>query len=204
MIFTTPAWTPQIASIPDSIPIADFVMKRDHVLYRWSDHEPTWVCALSGKSYNMSIIRERVKALLSSLCRDLHWLPNDGSPSDKVIGIFCSNTVCFFLFCSFIYFLSFLFLARKRSIFPAADRGWLTIKNKKNTQILDWLSDYRMGDPSSGRNLFAPAPNKLGSGNQKTRRLGSMQGYVHLSRVAIHMQWSSGFGRVGHLSSRSA
>jgi hypothetical protein len=94
MVFKTPAWVPQIStSVPDSVLVGDFVTKRDHNLYDWSDEKPTTICALSGGSYNMREIRDRVSSLSQSLSKDLGWLPNQGSPWDKVVGICSFNTV---------------------------------------------------------------------------------------------------------------
>ena len=94
MIFNTPSWTPQLSiPIPESNLVGDFVMERDHKLYRWSDDAPSIVCALSGKSYNMREIRDQVSYLSRGLAKRLAWSPNKGSPRGKVVGILSYNTV---------------------------------------------------------------------------------------------------------------
>ena len=72
MVFNTPSWVPQIStSVPDSVLVGDFVTNRDHNLCDWSDEKPTTICALSGGSYNMREIRDRVSSLSQSLSKNL-------------------------------------------------------------------------------------------------------------------------------------
>ncbi|KAL5044870.1 hypothetical protein BDW71DRAFT_198752 [Aspergillus fruticulosus] len=68
-----------------SSPIHEFLIKRDNRrLYHWSTETPELVCAVSGQSYTITAIAER-----------LGLSPNTGSPWDKVIGVFISNTLNF-------------------------------------------------------------------------------------------------------------
>ncbi|KAL4985686.1 hypothetical protein BDW68DRAFT_189429 [Aspergillus falconensis] len=68
-----------------SSPIHEFLIKRDNRrLYHWSTETPALVCAVSGQSYTITAIAER-----------LGLSPNTGSPWDKVIGVFISNTLNF-------------------------------------------------------------------------------------------------------------
>ncbi|KAL4995967.1 hypothetical protein BDV10DRAFT_122716 [Aspergillus recurvatus] len=98
MVFTPPAWGPEMMAIPASSPIHEFLIKRDNRhLYSWSTEKPALVCAVSGQSYTITTIAERVDALARSLGRELGWSPNTGSPWDKVIGIFSFNTLDFLI-----------------------------------------------------------------------------------------------------------
>lgn len=94
MIFTPPAWGPEMMAIPASCPIHEFLIQRDsRHLYEWSEEKPALVCAVSGQSYTIKAIADRVDALARSLGRELGWSPNTGSPWSKVVGIFSFNTV---------------------------------------------------------------------------------------------------------------
>ncbi|KAL5343854.1 hypothetical protein BJX70DRAFT_351911 [Aspergillus crustosus] len=98
MVFTPPEWGSQMRPIPDSVPIHEFLFKRENRdLYNWKEDTPTLTCAQSGKSYTFKTIQERVDALSRSLSHELGWSPNAGSPWDKVIGIFSFNTIDFLI-----------------------------------------------------------------------------------------------------------
>lgn len=73
--------------------MGDFVTKRNHTLYEWSDEKPVVIENFSGTSYNMREIRNRVSALSRSLSKELGWLPNKSSPWEKIVGICSLNTV---------------------------------------------------------------------------------------------------------------
>ncbi|KAL4910502.1 hypothetical protein BDW74DRAFT_184412 [Aspergillus multicolor] len=98
MIFTPPAWGPSMSAIPDSTPIHEFLMQRDNKnLYNWSAEKPALTCAVSGQSYTIQTIAERVEALARALGKELGWTPNEGSPWEKVVGIFSFNTLDFLI-----------------------------------------------------------------------------------------------------------
>ncbi|KAL4928071.1 uncharacterized protein BDV17DRAFT_298800 [Aspergillus undulatus] len=98
MIFTPPTWGREMMPIPDSSPIYDFLVQRDNRhLYNWTEGSQTLACAHSGRSYTLNDIQSRVDALSRSLSHELGWSPNEGSPWDKVIGIFSFNTIDFLI-----------------------------------------------------------------------------------------------------------
>lgn len=96
MVFTSPAWVPEIGcKIPTSIPVGQFVLEgRRSTLPQPSD-KAAFLCAVSGKSYSIQQLEDCVESLAKSLCNELEWSPNRGSSWDKVIGIFCVNTVSY-------------------------------------------------------------------------------------------------------------
>lgn len=94
MEFHTPSWVPQITvPIPDDKLVGDFVVERKHRLYEWSADKPTIVCALSGRSYTIDDVRNRVSNLSKGLSKRLGWSPNKNSVWNKVVGILSYNTV---------------------------------------------------------------------------------------------------------------
>lgn len=52
------------------------------------------VCASTGTTFSMQDVRERVESLARSLCHEFKWQPNEGTPWDKVVGVFSLNAVC--------------------------------------------------------------------------------------------------------------
>ena len=94
MEFRTPSWVPHLSvPTPDNKLAGDFVVERKHDLYKWSNDTPTVVCALSGKSYTMNDVKDRVTNLSKGLSQRLGWSPNKDSPWNKVVGILSYNTV---------------------------------------------------------------------------------------------------------------
>ena len=53
-----------------------------------------FTCGLSGKSYSALEVKDRVSLLRRSLAQEFAWKPNEGSEFDRVIGIYCLNSVC--------------------------------------------------------------------------------------------------------------
>ncbi|KAL4880710.1 hypothetical protein BJY04DRAFT_207902 [Aspergillus karnatakaensis] len=98
MIFTPPEWGREMMPIPESLPIYEFLLKRDsRQIYNITEGRATLTCAQSDKSYTLETIQERVDALSRSLGHELGWSPNEGSSWDKVIGIFSFNTIDFLI-----------------------------------------------------------------------------------------------------------
>ena len=92
MVFTSPSWVPPLQSIPDSTLVGDFVLDGPQAPDA-SDDTPLLACADSGKTYTLAEIKEKVDFLSRALSRELGWLPNEGDPWDKVLGIYSFNTV---------------------------------------------------------------------------------------------------------------
>lgn len=94
MEFHTPSWVPQVSVlIPDDKLVGDFVVERKHNLFELSDEKPAVVCALSGKSYTIPDIKNRVSNLSKALSKRFGWSPNSDSPWNKVVAILSPNTV---------------------------------------------------------------------------------------------------------------
>jgi len=97
MVFKTAEWVGDLPFEPPSNTlVADFLFTQ-----LWPGTGPTQdgavsgmlVCAVTGASWSMPKIRDRVDLLARSLCKRLDWQPNIGSPWNKVVGIFSVNTV---------------------------------------------------------------------------------------------------------------
>lgn len=95
MVFKTAEWVGDLPFDPPAKTlVGDFLFNQS-----WPGQVPgadangTLVCASTGASLSMQVVRERVDFLARSLCQQLKWQPNEGSPAQKVIGIFSVNAV---------------------------------------------------------------------------------------------------------------
>ena len=95
MVFTPPAWAPKLSQVPDNIPISEFMLNESYGRYPLNQARDPFTCGFTGKSYSASQVVDRVEHLTRGLAKELGWKPNEGSEWDKVLGIFCYNTVCF-------------------------------------------------------------------------------------------------------------
>lgn len=92
MVFTPPSWVPQITcEVPDSVPIGDFTLSGNSESH--AGGRPPLVDGITGKSYSLETLRERVDWTARGLAKELGWSPNEGSPWDKVVAINSLNTV---------------------------------------------------------------------------------------------------------------
>ena len=74
---------------PDWLTVGDFVLGTKGAP---GDKAP-FVDPLSNQTYTIETLRLRVDHLARGLAEDLNWSPNEGSPWDKVVGVFSLNTV---------------------------------------------------------------------------------------------------------------
>lgn len=94
MIFEAPLRVPPLPfAPPDTIPVGDFVLNGDPSISEDVRRRPVLTDALSGVSYTRAELKQKVEALARSLCREFGWSPNQGSPNEKVVGIFSLNTL---------------------------------------------------------------------------------------------------------------
>ncbi|KAL2825067.1 hypothetical protein BDW59DRAFT_146767 [Aspergillus cavernicola] len=100
MVFSTPSWVPQIpCEIPDSVTVGQFALEGNASLPPQCGGKPPFVDAITGKSYSTKTLLERVELLSRALAQELGWSPNEGSPEDKVVGVYSWNTLDFFVLC---------------------------------------------------------------------------------------------------------
>lgn len=95
MVFHPPVWVPKLdpASIPDSIPICDFMLDEKYGRHPLSKSKAPFTCGLTGAEYSTLEVRDRVDKLARALSKELSWKVNQGSEWDKVAGVFSVNTV---------------------------------------------------------------------------------------------------------------
>ncbi|XDG05069.1 hypothetical protein ABKA04_004684 [Annulohypoxylon sp. FPYF3050] len=99
MICTSPSWVPLVGGEdPDSKPVYEYLTDQAAAISRPTSKAP-FVDALSGKSYSIRDVATRVEWLARSIARYTGWLPNCGSPYDKVVAIHSLNTIDYFVIC---------------------------------------------------------------------------------------------------------
>ncbi|KAI0413270.1 hypothetical protein F5X98DRAFT_352530 [Xylaria grammica] len=94
MVFTPPAWVPQLPfDPPDSIPLHEFIGNERYGRQPFGRSQNPFTCGLTGKTYTHAEMRERQELLARSLSKRLGWRPNEDTPWDKVIGLYSLNSI---------------------------------------------------------------------------------------------------------------
>jgi hypothetical protein len=93
MVFKAPSWVPQMVDPPDSVSICDFMLTEHYGRYPLGYSRNPFTCGVTGKTYSMLDVKERVDYLARGLAKELGWKPNQGGEWDKVIAVWSPNTV---------------------------------------------------------------------------------------------------------------
>ncbi|KAK0371273.1 AMP-binding enzyme [Colletotrichum limetticola] len=93
MLFVPDQSLPQLPSIPDTVPLCDFMFDEQYGRHPVATSLDPYTCGLSGSSISAQEQKGRVEALARSLAQEFGWSVNQGSEFDKVVGIFALNTV---------------------------------------------------------------------------------------------------------------
>ncbi|KAH8663346.1 AMP-binding enzyme [Ilyonectria robusta] len=94
MVFTPPAWVPQLPiDPPDSITIAEFMSNETYGRYPIVKSRNPYTCGLTGKTYSAAEVIEREHCLARGIGQALGFDPYDGSEWDRVVAIFSLNTI---------------------------------------------------------------------------------------------------------------
>ncbi|KAL2211451.1 acetyl-CoA synthetase-like protein [Sarocladium strictum] len=94
MVFYPPSWVPKLSTeIPDSIPIAEFLRNEKYGRRPVAKSRNPFTCGLTGRTRSFDEFFHRSDCLAKAISKRTGWTPNDGTPWDKVIGIFSFNTI---------------------------------------------------------------------------------------------------------------
>lgn len=93
MVFLPSKESGQLAPIPDSISISEFMLNEKYGRVPHSSSRDPYTCGLTGKSYSSQEVTNHVDSLARSLSKELGWAPNEGSEWDKTMAVFAVNTV---------------------------------------------------------------------------------------------------------------
>lgn len=78
---------------PDNITLEEFIQSEKHGRAATSVSKNPFTCGLSGRTYSVQEMRQRVDYLSRALAKELGISANSGTEWDKVLGIFALNTV---------------------------------------------------------------------------------------------------------------
>ncbi|KAF4946672.1 hypothetical protein FSARC_14136 [Fusarium sarcochroum] len=96
MVFSSPSWVPPLPiDPPDSIPIAEFMKNEAYGRFPIAKSRDPFTCGITHRSYSASQVFQRAEYIARALAKRLQWQPNEGTPWDKVVGIFSLNTIDF-------------------------------------------------------------------------------------------------------------
>ncbi|KAL9945749.1 hypothetical protein ACHAQF_006395 [Verticillium nonalfalfae] len=94
MVFTSPAWVPKLPiDPPDSITIDEFMNTEKYGRYAGAKSRNPYTCGLTGKTYTIPEVRQRVDHLSRAIGKKLDFAPNEGTEWDKVVALFSLNTI---------------------------------------------------------------------------------------------------------------
>ncbi|KAB5547282.1 hypothetical protein GE09DRAFT_206609 [Coniochaeta sp. 2T2.1] len=94
MVFVPPSWVPKLPfDPPDSIPISEFMDNEAYGRHPLSKSRNPFTCGLSGKTYTTAEAFQRRELLARALAKIMGWTPNDGTPWEKVVGVFSFNNI---------------------------------------------------------------------------------------------------------------
>ncbi|KAM5472439.1 hypothetical protein MauCBS54593_003030 [Microsporum audouinii] len=106
MVFYPPASAGKLPQVPDSIPICDFMLDEKNGRMPFASSRDPFVCGLTGRTYSIAQVVERVDVLSRALAKEFGWHPNQGSEWDKVVGIYSFNSIDYLVLCWAIHKLS--------------------------------------------------------------------------------------------------
>lgn len=93
MVFLPHPSAGQLGTVPDDIPISEFMLNEKHGRLAHDQSRDPFTCGLSGKSYSSRQVVDRVDHIARGLAKEFGWSPNNGTEWDKTIAVFSLNSV---------------------------------------------------------------------------------------------------------------
>ncbi|KAH7358503.1 luciferin 4-monooxygenase [Plectosphaerella cucumerina] len=107
MVFTSPSWVPPMPiEIPDSVSLDEFMLTEKHGRVPFAQSKNPFICGLTGKTYTIDEIRQRVTHLARAIAKRLDFAPNEGTEWDKVVALFSLNTIDYIPFAHAVHRLA--------------------------------------------------------------------------------------------------
>ncbi|EGD87757.1 hypothetical protein H112_04224 [Trichophyton rubrum D6] len=106
MVFYPPAGAGKLPRVPDDIPICDFILDEANGRMPFAESRDPFVCGLTGRTYSISQVAERVDVLSRALAREFGFHPNQGTEWEKVVGIYSFNSIDYLVLCWAVHRLS--------------------------------------------------------------------------------------------------
>ncbi|CAI6084219.1 unnamed protein product [Clonostachys chloroleuca] len=93
MVFRPPPWVPPLPEIPDSITVAEFISNDKYGRHPIKTSRRPFTCGMTGRSYTIEEVNERVNSLAKSLHAILKFDVEGGTEWDRVVAIYSLNTI---------------------------------------------------------------------------------------------------------------
>ncbi|KAJ2904879.1 uncharacterized protein MKZ38_006920 [Zalerion maritima] len=94
MVFEAPAWVPKVPiEIPDSITLEEFMASEKYGRRPAAKSRNPYTCGITGRTYTAVEVIDRTRNIAKAIAKRTGWTPNEGTPWDKVVGIFSLNTI---------------------------------------------------------------------------------------------------------------
>ncbi|KAK0624236.1 hypothetical protein B0T14DRAFT_517716 [Immersiella caudata] len=94
MVFYPPPWVPQLPiDPPDSIPIYEFMRDGKYGRRPFSKSRNPFTCGLTGRTFTHKEFFHRTESLAKAIAKRMGWTPAEGTPWDKVVGVFSLNSI---------------------------------------------------------------------------------------------------------------
>lgn len=93
MVFLPDKKFGELPTVPDSIPICEFMLNEKYGRRAHDESRDPYTCGLTGKSYSSREIVSRVDQIARGLAKEFGWKPNQGSEWDKTFAFFALNTI---------------------------------------------------------------------------------------------------------------
>lgn len=93
MPFNPPSSSLPLPEVPDSISVERFLLDEKYGRAAFSSARPPFTCALTGTSYSVAEVKQRVDYLSRALSHELGFKPHEGTEWDKVVGCFSMNSI---------------------------------------------------------------------------------------------------------------
>ncbi|PGH20386.1 hypothetical protein AJ80_03654 [Polytolypa hystricis UAMH7299] len=106
MVRVSPSWVPALPTIPDDIPISEFMLNELYGRHPLGYSRHPFTCGLSGRTYSFLEVADRVDALARGLAEELGWDPTANTEWDKVIGVYSYNSIDYLTLCWAIHRLA--------------------------------------------------------------------------------------------------
>ncbi|PNP82033.1 hypothetical protein FNYG_04594 [Fusarium nygamai] len=95
MVFESPAWARALPPVPlpDSITVEEFMYSEKHGRKSLELSRNPYTCGLTGQTYTVVEVRERVDSMARAIAKRLDWSVANGMEWDKVACVFSWNTI---------------------------------------------------------------------------------------------------------------
>jgi acyl-CoA synthetase (AMP-forming)/AMP-acid ligase II len=93
MVFLPDKKFGELGTVPDSIPICEFMLNEKYGRAAHEKSRDPYTCGLTGKSYSSREVVSRVDQIARGLAKEFGWKPNQGSEWDKTLAVFALNTI---------------------------------------------------------------------------------------------------------------